>query len=238
MLEGLKAGTKFSRLMIAKNIQSGPQIRTIIQMAEQAEIPLEFVDTYDLERASTTKKTQGVIGFKRDSAYLTLEELIKKATQNETMPLVCVLDSLNDPHNLGAVARTLETIGGAGIVIRSENAVGVTPGAIRASAGALEYLPVVAVKSIPRAIQELNFNGFHTVGLEAGVETSFYEFKFQTPLAIVVGNEHRGLSAEARKSCSSLVSIPMCGMIDSLNVSVAAALVLYEAFKQHRPSQD
>ena len=143
-----------------------------------------------------------------------------------------MLDGIQDPHNLGAIARTAEAAGVHGLIIAERRAVGVTPGAMRASAGALEHIKVSRVGNLNRTVEKLKENGLTIVGLDAAGDAEYTQIDFTGPVLVVVGSEGKGLSRLMRDNCDQVASIPMAGQISSLNVSVSAAIVLYEAFNQ------
>jgi 23S rRNA (guanosine2251-2'-O)-methyltransferase len=223
-LEALRAGKQLESVLVATESHFGAQLTEIIKLAEQANIQVKRLPRRQVDAQSATKKAQGIIGLIANQQFATLDDILSSAPP----VLMCVLDGVQDPQNLGAIARTLEVVGGAGLVIRSHKAVGVTPGAIRASAGALEHLHVVRVKSIPSTLQQLRDQNVSIVGLSVEAKKRYDEIEFKAPVAIVVGNEERGISREALAMCHETISIPQKGKVGSLNVSVASSLVFYE----------
>ena len=232
VLEALRAKRPIQQLLIADGIEIGPQIREIISLAESAEVEIEHLHRRELDRQSHTKKSQGIVAVLPDNRYVNVEDIVLNADSQSQSPLITVLDGVVDPHNLGAIARTLDAAGGHGIVIPERRAAGISPGAIRASAGALMHVPVARVVNISRTIEYLNTLGLQTVGLDANAESEYTEADFTLPTAIVVGSEEKGISRLAKEKCSTTVSIPMHGQLASLNASVSAAVVLYEAVRQ------
>jgi 23S rRNA (guanosine2251-2'-O)-methyltransferase len=183
---------------------------------------------------SKTGRHQGVIALAADPHYTDLEELISTSTNGEDAALLVVLDGIEDPHNLGAIARTVDGAGGQGLVIPERRAAGISPGAIRASAGALEHVSVSRVTNLVRSIEQLKTAGIWTVGLAAEAAQSYTEIDFTGDTAIVVGSEGGGLSRLVREKCDFLASIPLLGKIESLNASVATSIILYEALRQRQ----
>jgi 23S rRNA (guanosine2251-2'-O)-methyltransferase len=232
VLEALRAERDISRILMAEGIEIGPQISEIVMLAGELEIPVDAVSRNELERVSHTGKHQGVIAIVADPRYSTVEEMIHLADERGVPPLIVVLDGVQDPHNLGAVARTTNASGAHGIVIPERRAVGVTPGAIRASAGALEHVLVAREPNISRTVRYLSQLGIKVIGLDAEGSASHTGTDLRGPIAIVVGSEGEGISSEVRSGCDALVAIPMFGKIGSLNASVSAAVVLYEAVRQ------
>ncbi len=232
VLEAFRAERHIERLLIANGIEMGPQMREIISFAETAQVSIDYLDRRDLDRQSKTKKSQGVVAVLPDNRYVSLEDFILDADGKNQSPLIAVLDGIVDPHNLGAIARTMDAAGGHGIVIPERRAAGVSPGAIRASAGALMHLPVARVVNIPRTVDYLNQLGIQTLALAADADTNYTDADFTLPTAIVVGSEEKGVSRLARAKCTGAISIPMHGQLASLNASVSAAIAIYEAVKQ------
>ncbi|MYA60377.1 MAG: 23S rRNA (guanosine(2251)-2'-O)-methyltransferase RlmB [Chloroflexi bacterium] len=232
VLEAFRADRPVERLLIANGIEMGPQMREIITLAEAADIQIEHLDRRDLDRQSQTKKNQGVVAVLPDNRYVSVEDIILDADSKSQPPLIAVLDGIVDPHNLGAIARTMDAAGGHGIIIPERRAPGVSPGAIRASAGALMHLAVARVVNIPRTIDYLNQLGVQTLALAVDADTDYTDVDLKPPTAIVVGSEEKGVSRLAREKCAAAISIPMRGQLASLNASVSAAIAIYEAVKQ------
>lgn len=232
MLEALRANQNVQRLLIANGIELGPQMNEIISLAESADIDIEHLQRRDLDRQSRTKKSQGVVAVLPDTRYVEIEDIILEADRRSQSALIAVLDGIVDPHNLGAIARTMDASGGHGMIIPERRAAGISPGAIRASAGALMHLPVARVVNIPRTIEYLNQIGIQTLALTAEAENEYTQSNLTMPTALVIGSEEKGVSRLARQRCSGSISIPMHGQLASLNASVSAAIALYEAVRQ------
>ncbi len=232
VLEALRAERHIQRLLIADGIEAGPQMREIISLAESAGIQIEHIQRRELDRQSRTKKSQGVVAVLPDTRYVDIEDIILEADRRSQAPLIAVLDGIVDPHNLGAIARTMDAADGHGIIIPERRAAGVTPGAIRASAGALMHLPVARVVNISRTIEYLNQLGLQTLALAADADTDYTRADLKIPTALVIGSEEKGVSRLAMERSSGTISIPMHGQLASLNASVSAAIALYEAVRQ------
>lgn len=232
MLEALRAERAIDRILMAEGIELGPQLREVVLLSDEAGIPVEAVSRNELDRQSHTSKHQGVIAVVTDPRYAKVEDMVFLADERGEPPLVVVLDGVQDPHNFGAVARTVNAAGAHGVVIPERRAVGITPGSVRASAGALEHVLVAREPALPKAVQYLKQLGLRVFGLDAGGETSYTEADFTGPSAIVVGSEGEGMTPQVRELCDVLVSIPMRGEVASLNASASAAIVLYEAVRQ------
>ena len=234
MLESLRAGREIERLIMVDDLELGAQLREIIILAEEAGIQVDAVSRRDLEGQSHTKKSQGVIAIVPDPRYHDPEDFITAANRKREVPLIVMLDGLQDPHNLGAIARTADAAGAHGLIIPERRAVGITPGAVRASAGALEHVRVARVVNLNRTIENLKQAGVLAVGLDADGDIEYNQADFTGPVVIVVGSEGRGLSRLVRGNCDQIASIPMAGKLSSLNASVSAGIVLYEVVRQRR----
>lgn len=232
MLESLRAGRLITRLLMADAIELGPQLSEVVVLAGGREIPVDAVSQTELDRISHTGKHQGVIAIVADPRYSSIEEIMLFADERGEPPLIVALDGVQDPHNFGAVARTANAAGAHGVVIPERRAAGVSPGALRASAGALEHVLVAREPSFARAVKYLGQLGLWRYGLDASGQTAIYDIDLTGPVALIVGSEGRGMTEQVAKECDELISIPMQGEIASLNASVSAAIVLYEAVRQ------
>jgi 23S rRNA (guanosine2251-2'-O)-methyltransferase len=218
--EALRAGNSLDRILIAQGA-GGARLQEIIDLARRASIPVRFEPRASLDRLSGTAAHQGVVAMGAAKKYADLETAA--ASQ-----LVVVLDGVEDPHNLGAIIRTAHAAGAGSIVIPERRAVGITDVAAKAAAGALEHLPVVRVTNINRALEDLKKRGFWIYGLDERGTTDYDRADYAQPTAFVLGGEGKGLHEQVRKHCDLLVRIPMAGKISSLNVSVAAGVVLFD----------
>ena len=218
--EALRAGNPLDRILIAQGA-GGARLQEIIDLARRASIPVRFEPRASLDRLSGTAAHQGVVAMGAAKKYADLETAA--ASQ-----LVVLLDGVEDPHNLGAIIRTAHAAGAGSIVIPERRAVGITDVAAKAAAGALEHLPVVRVTNINRALEDLKKRGFWIYGLDERGTTDYDRADYAQPTAFVLGGEGKGLHEQVRKHCDLLVRIPMAGKISSLNVSVAAGVVLFD----------
>ncbi len=189
-------------------------------------------DRRKLDQLSATGAHQGVIAMVAAHAYATVDEILENAKSRGEAPLIVLCDELSDPHNLGAIIRTAECAGAHGVIIPKRRSVGLTAVVGKASAGALEYLPVARVANLVSAIRELQKAGVWVFGTAADGDTALYQADLKGPAAIVIGNEGDGMSRLVSEACDFKVSIPMHGRISSLNASNAAAILLYEAVRQ------
>jgi len=232
VIEALKADHPLNKIVLAANTGKHSIIAEILYLARSRGIPVEYVAREALDRISTGGVHQGVIAFAAAKEYVDLDDLLTISQQKGEPPLYCILDGIEDPHNLGAIIRAAEGSGVHGLIIRERRAAGLTGAVAKASAGAVEYVPVARVTNISQSIETLKKNNVWVAGVDAAGETDFHKADFTGATAIVIGSEGKGLSDLVRKRCDYLVSIPMRGKINSLNASIAAALVMYEALRQ------
>ena len=219
--EALKAGRSLDKVLIAKGA-GGTRIQEIVDLCRQRKVPVRFEDRSSLERIAAGGTHQGVIAYGAASKYADLSDVVGGAK------LLVVLDGVEDPHNLGAVVRTANAAGAAAVLVPERRAAGLTDTVAKAAAGALEYVPVVRVGNINRSLQDLKKEGFWIYGLDERGAESYDSVEFAAPSVIVLGGEGKGLHQLVREHCDVLVRIPMAGTIPSLNVSVAAGIVLFE----------
>ena len=234
VLEALRAGRPIQKILLARNISRHSFTTEIVRLAQSKVIPVEYVPAETFREHSGMVRNQGVIAYTAIKEYYSLEDLFRMSREKDEPPLYCVLDGMEDPQNLGAIIRTAEASGTHGVIIRTRRAAGLTAAVARASAGAIEYLPVARVANIAQTIVRLKENGIWVIGVDPAGREDYRRADFTVPVAIVVGGEGKGISELVRKRCDYLISIPMCGKISSLNASVAAALAMYEAFHQRQ----
>ena len=232
VIELLKAGHPINKILLASNIKQGDAVTEILRLSRAKGIPVEHVARHIIDKQSTTGANQGVIAYAAVKEYVSLDDLLAVSAEKNEPPLYVILDGIEDPQNLGAILRTAEASGTHGVIIRSRRAVGLTAAVARASAGAVEYMPVARVSNISQAITTLKRSNVWVVGIDPAGAIQYTQVDFRLPTAIVIGSEGKGISDLVQKRCDSLASIPMRGRITSLNASIAAALVLYEAFRQ------
>jgi 23S rRNA (guanosine2251-2'-O)-methyltransferase len=208
------------------------RIQKIAQLCRSAGVPLRTLPRDQLTRLAKVANHQGVVAVTAEKRYNDVEDLL--AHKRGQHSFLLVLDGVEDPHNLGAIIRTAEGAGADGIVIPERRAVGVTATVVKASAGATEYLPIAKVTNISRTVEELKERNIWTVGLDERGDKPYDQIDYKMDCALVLGAEGHGLHEQVRKKCDFLVSIPMLGKVPSLNVSVAAAIVMYEVARQRR----
>src|SRR5579885_2096863 len=231
--EALEAGRPLEQVLITKG-RKDSRGEEILRLARWRGIPVRFEERGRLDRIANSREHQGVVAVAAASAAATLETILARANSSGGAGLIVLLDGVEDPHNLGAIIRTALAAGAHGVVIPERRAAGLTDTVSRASAGALAHLPVAKVTNLVRAMEELKEAGFWLVGLDEHAEKSYTEVDFTSPVGIVLGSEGQGLHELTRKRCDFLVSLPTSGPVKSLNVSVAAGVVLFEALRQRR----
>jgi 23S rRNA (guanosine2251-2'-O)-methyltransferase len=231
LTEALASGRAIDKVFIAEGSTDRALARLAAQ-AKQAGAVVVETDRRKLDQMSATGAHQGVIAMVAAHSYATLDDILNRAKERGEAPLIVICDELSDPHNLGAIIRTAECAGAHGVVIPKRRSVGLTAIVGKASAGALEYMPVARVTNITNAIKELKERGVWIFGTAAEGATPLYQADLKGAAAIVIGNEGDGMSRLVAESCDLKVSIPMKGRISSLNASAAAAILLYEAVRQ------
>ncbi len=219
--EALRAGRPLERVLVAKGA-GGPRLQEIIDLARHGSIPLRFEPRPALDRLSGTAAHQGVVALGAAQKYRGLADVASGAR------LLVFLDGVEDPHNLGAVIRTAHAAGADAVVIPERRAAGLTDVVAKAAAGALEHLPVVRVGNLNRALDEIKQSGYSLYGIDEKGTVDYDQVNYGSPAALVLGGEGKGLHEMVRKRCDAILRIPMAGKISSLNVSVAAGIVLFD----------
>ncbi len=232
VIELLKAGQPINKILLASNIREREAVTEILRLSRDRGIPVERVDRHVIDKQSATGAHQGVIAYTAVKEYASLDDLLALSAARNEPPLYVILDGIEDPQNLGSILRTAHASGIHGVVIRSRRAAGLTAAVARASAGAVWHLPVARVAGIPQSLETLKSNGLWAIGIDPAGTIDYTRADFRPPTAIVIGAEGKGLSELVLKRCDFIARIPMRGEITSLNASVAAALVMYEAFRQ------
>ena len=218
--EALRAGHALERILIAQGA-GGPRLQEIIDLARKSSVPVRFEPRAALEKLAGTSAHQGIVALGAARKYADLDSVAEAE-------MLVVLDGVEDPHNLGAIIRTAHAAGAGAVIIPERRAAGVTDVVAKAAAGALEHLPVVRVTNINRALEDLKERGYWIYGLDERGDQSHDRTDFAQRSVLVLGGEGRGLHEQVRKHCDIIVRIPMAGKISSLNVSVAAGVVLFE----------
>lgn len=231
VLEALRSDRSVDRVLILDGNHDNALGSIISEIKKHPETKLDFVSRQRLDGLSETGKHQGVIAFAAAYDYAELSDILANAESRGEQPFIFILDGIEDPHNLGAIIRTANLAGAHGVIIRMNRAVGLTATVAKASAGALNYTPVVKVTNIARTIDELKEYGLWFVCADMGGD-SMYSLDLGGPIGLVIGNEGKGVSELVRKKCDMIASIPQFGEIDSLNASVAAGVLAYEVVRR------
>ncbi|PYV96142.1 MAG: 23S rRNA (guanosine(2251)-2'-O)-methyltransferase RlmB [Acidobacteria bacterium] len=230
--EALKArGRAFEWVGVAKE-RHDLRLQRVIDECRRQAVAVRFVPRAELDRMAGNNGHQGVVAVTSAKQYSDVDDVL--AAKRGTHSLVVVLDGVEDPHNLGAILRTADAAGADGVVIPERRAAGVTAAVAKVSAGASEHLPIAKVTNIARTLEELKSNNLWIVGLDERGSQSYESLDYKMDCALVMGAEGKGLHDLVRKRCDFLVSIPMLGKVASLNVSVAAGVVLYEILRQRK----
>lgn len=231
--EALRSGRRLDKLYVAEGAVDRSLSRLAALAAEQGAVILRC-SRQKLDSMSVTGAHQGVIALAAAHEYAELDDIFVRASEKGENPLIVICDELSDPHNLGAILRTAECAGAHGVIIPKRRSVGLTATVAKASAGAIEYMPVVRVSNIAATIRELKSYGVWIYGTAADGDTDLFDADLGGPAAIVIGSEGSGMSRLVSESCDYRISIPMKGNISSLNASAAAAVLLYRAFRCRR----
>lgn len=227
VIEAIRSGRTIDKIFVQAGEKNG-SIRKIIAMAKENKIVITEVDRGKLDKLSETKSHQGVVAFAAAKEYSTVEEILATAEEKGEKPFVVIADDLNDPHNLGSIIRTANAAGAHGVIIPKRNSVGLSPVVDKTSAGALEFTKIARVSNLASAIETLKKANVWVVGADMDGDRTIYTHDFSGGVGIVVGSEGKGISRLVKEKCDFIVRIPMFGDINSLNASVAAALMIYE----------
>lgn len=230
VIEVLKSDRQIEKIMIANGAKEG-SIKKIIGMAKDKNVVVQYVNKNKLDEISTSHAHQGVIAVVGEYKYYELEELIEKAKATNEDMFFIILDEITDPHNLGTIIRTADAVGAHGVIIPKRRSVHITPVVAKASAGAVEYMPVCKVTNIVNTIKRLKEEGLWIAAADMDGE-NFYDQNLTGPIGLVIGSEGFGISRLVKQNCDFTVKMPMTGNVTSLNASVAGGILLYEIFRQ------
>ncbi len=231
VIEALKSeNTTIEQIMIAKGEREG-SINVILAIAREKNIVVKEVDRKKLDLLAEDRNHQGVVAKITPYKYCSIEDILSFAEKKGENPFIILLDEIEDPHNLGSIIRTAELCGAHGIIIPKRRNVGVTSTVYKTSAGAIEYMKIAKVNNLNAAIDRLKEKGIWIYGTDMDGEKYCYETDFKGPVALVIGNEGKGISKLTRNKCDFMIKIPMVGKINSLNASVAAGIIMYEVLK-------
>lgn len=229
VIEALKNDREIEKIVVGKNAEGS--IKKIIGMAKDKNIPIMTAEKANLDRIAGGGTHQGVAAYVSSYGYCEVEDILDAAEKKGEAPFIMILDNLEDPHNLGAIMRTAEVCGAHGIIIPKRRSAGITEVVVKASAGAVEYVPCAKVSNIAQTIEKLKEKGIWIYACDMAGE-AYYNVDLKGAAAIVIGSEGLGISRLVKEKCDFVVSIPMSGRITSLNASNAAAVLMCEVRKQ------
>lgn len=234
--ENLRQGTGIVELFVARGKKLG-RVREILDLARTRDIPIRFKDRVYLDNIASTSSHQGIVAVVGSYEYCTVDKLMEIAFSGTSKGLLVVADHIIDPGNLGSLIRTAEFFGVQGLIIPKDRSASITDVVHKRSAGGTSYLPVARVVNLARALGKMADNGLWIVGAEGASDTPIWKFDWDRDAAVVLGSEAKGLSRVVRNRCHHLVRIPRLGHLESLNVSVAAGIILYEIARQRDHSK-
>jgi 23S rRNA (guanosine2251-2'-O)-methyltransferase len=230
VLEALDAGKDIDKILLSKTLNT-ETAQTIIDMARPLRVPVQRVPVQKIDRI-TRRNHQGVLALMAAVTYYHVEDVVPQLFDNGENPFIVVLDGVTDVRNFGAIARTCDCAGVSAIVIPDRESVSVNADAVKTSAGALNYLPVCRESNLVKAVKLMRDSGIMIVGTDDKTHATYTKADYTGPVAIVLGAEDKGISPEIKKLCDTLVTIPEFGHINSLNVSVAGGIIIYEVVRQ------
>lgn len=231
VIELLESGRDVNKILIAKGEKHG-SIHKIIAMAKERKILINEIERNKLNQMAQTPNHQGVIALVPPFNYCEVEDILEVAKQKNEKPFLLLLDGIEDPHNLGSIIRTAETAGVHGIIIPKRRAASVNSTVNKVSAGAVSYMKIARVNNLNETIRYLKEQDIWICGTDADTKIEYTKQDYKMPIAIVIGSEGFGMSRLVKENCDFLVKIPMKGKITSLNASVSAGIIMYEAVKQ------
>ena len=231
VVEALKAGRSINKIFLQADSKND-FTKKIYAQAKENKIVVEFVNRAKLDKLCGGKNHQGVVAFVAPVEYSTLEEILKFAEEKNQPPFLILLDEIEDPHNFGAILRTADAVGVHGVIIPKRRSVSINSTVAKTSAGAVEYVKVAQVTNVAETLKKLRELDLKIVGSDMSAEKNFNDADLTGGIVLVIGSEGKGMRRLTRENCDLLVKIPMCGKINSLNASVAAAVLMYEIFNQ------
>jgi 23S rRNA (guanosine2251-2'-O)-methyltransferase len=231
VLEALHSRRRVHRVLVAQ----GPQDAVLTQVVDQARrvgVTVETTSRRRLDELTRGANHQGVAALVAPREYAEVDDLLSRAEARDEPPLLLVLDAIQDVQNLGSLLRTAEAVGAHGAVLLEHRSAGLTPAVDKTSAGAVEFLPVARVTNLTRTLEDLKKRGIWCIGLDGKAPTTYDKANLTGPIALVVGNEAKGISRLVREHCDLLIRLPMRGHMASLNAAVAGSVALYEIWRQ------
>lgn len=233
VLEAIKSGRTIHKILLSDAINKRVE-QDMMKQAKKNKVIVQKVPRKKIDQL-TDGSHQGVLAYVSNYSYFTIDDILQNAANRQELPFIMILDELEDPHNLGAILRTADAAGAHGIIIPKRRSALLTQTVAKASAGAIEHIPVARVTNIGRAIDYLKEKHIWVVGTDETGEKDYRTLDGQTAIALVIGNEGNGMTRLVKEKCDWLIQLPMQGNIPSLNASVAASLLMYEIFRKRNP---
>lgn len=230
VLEALQSGRPINKIMISDQLNRNTVVE-LQQAAKKANTIIQKVPKKRIDQLSAGRH-QGIIAYVTAYDYATVEKIVENAQSKEELPFIIILDEIEDPHNLGAILRTADATGVHGVIIPKRRAVGLTETVAKTSAGAIEHIPVARVTNIAKTIDELKEKNIWVVGTDEEGSKDYRTLDGDTAIALVIGNEGKGISRLVKEKCDWTIHLPMKGSIPSLNASVAAGILMYEIYRE------
>lgn len=230
--ETLQAGRRVKRILLAEGLRETPAIESIVHEAERQNIPVEMVTRNRLDQLSHGAVHQGCMAQVEERKYVDIDDILDYAQQKNEAPFLLILDAIQDVNNLGSLLRTAEAAGVHGVIIPEHRAAEINATVVKTSAGATEHMLIAQETNITRSIDILKRQNIWVVGLAGEAQTLYTKANLTGALALVVGNEGKGLGRLVREHCDVLIKLPMYGHVNSLNAAVAGSIALYEALRQ------
>src|SRR6266516_204822 len=232
VLETLHSERQVKRILLAEGLRDASALKAIVQEAEQRHIPIDIVSRSRLDQLSHGAVHQGCVAQVAERSYATTDELLAYAQGRNEAPFLLLLDAIQDVNNLGSLLRTAEAAGVHGVILPEHRAAEVNATVVKTSAGATEHLRIAQETNLTRTIDYLKKQNVWVIGLAGDAKTEYYNANLTGALALVVGNEGKGISRLVREHCDLLIKLPMRGHVNSLNAAVAGSIALYEALRQ------
>lgn len=230
VIEALQSGREINKMIFLEGSKD-KNMQKIIEMAKAKKMLIQFSERRIMDKMTDGENHQGVIAYVSPYEYYELDELIKIAKDKGEPPFLIICDEITDPHNLGSIIRTANAVGAHGVIIPKRRSAAINQTVVKTSCGAVEYVPVARVTNVTQTIKQLKEAGVWIVGTEMGAPL-YFEANLTGSIAVVIGNEGDGISRLVKETCDFMVSLPMLGVVSSLNASVAAGVVMYEVLKQ------
>lgn len=231
VLEALRSGRTVHKIWISEQAQK-QAVQPIVAEAKRRGVIIQPADKRRLDQMAAGMQHQGVVAQAAAYEYAEVDDILQRAKARGEQPFVLILDEIEDPHNLGSILRTADCTGAHGVIIPKRRSVGLTATVSKTSAGAVEYVPVARVTNIAQTMEDLKRRGIWIAGADAAAERTVFQENLNVPLAVVIGNEAKGIGRLIKEKCDFLLKLPMFGSINSLNASVAASVFMYEVVRQ------